>query len=150
MDEILRSAINRFKTKIATDSGMADKSCKRIDNNLLPILQRHWEEHCNFPKYVILTVFSVKGGCQLVSNHRNQLLLNVALNQPEDYEKLCRFRKLDCYNLFHNDGNIFELEFGGLTTTALQITSELLAKVFDVPLDEEIKILEFLKYMPPN
>lgn len=144
MDDILKSAINRFKTKVGTQLDSTDNNYK-IDNNfLVPIMQRQWDTHCKYPNVPVWTIFDVNGGCcQLVSNSEDQLMLNLALDQPMDYESLCKFKKFRFYNLFHGYKNIFELEFGGLTDAAIQITSELLTDVFGVSVNKEIKILEF-------
>lgn len=44
--------------------------------------------------------------------------INIALDCPEDYMMLCKFKKHRFYNLFRRDGEIYELEFGGTTDVA--------------------------------
>lgn len=148
MDNTLKSAINLFKAKVSSNSDSIVKRDRTFNNFLIPIIRRQWDTHCAYPNAVVWTIFEVDGGCQLLSNSNDQLLLNLALDQPQDFESLCKFKSFRFYNLFSNDGNIFTLEFGGLTDAAIQITSELLTDVFNIPIDKEIKIVEFAKYMP--
>lgn len=149
MDDILKSAISRFKVKVGTQTDSISKSDSTRDNYLLPIMQRQWEAHCKYPNAVVFTVFDVKeGGCQIVSNKKDQLVLNLALDQPCDYGTLCKFKKFRFYNLFQNDSNIYLLEFGGFTDAAIQITSELLTDIFGVSIYDEINIAEFSTYIP--
>lgn len=112
MDDILKSAINRFKTRVGTQLDSTGNNYK-IDNNfLVPIMQRQWDTHCKYPNVPVWTIFDVNGGCcQLVSNSENQLMLILALDQPMDYESLCKFKEFRFYNLFHGYKNIFELDF---------------------------------------
>lgn len=148
-DDVLKSAISRFKAKVGAQTYSISKSNSISENYLLPIMQRQWETHCKYPNAVVFTLFDVKGGgCQILSNKKDQLVLNLALDQPCDYETLCKFKKFRFYNLFHNDNNIYLLEFRGLTDAAIQITSELLTDVFGVSIYDEIKIAEFSTYIP--
>ena len=148
-DDILKSAISRFKAKVGAQTDSISKSKGIGDNYLLPIMQRQWETHCKYPNAVVFTLFDVKqGGCQLLSNTKDQLVLNLALDQPCDYKTLCKFKKFRFYNLFQNDNNIYLLEFGGLTDAAIQVTSELFTDVFEVSIYDEIRIIEFNTYIP--
>lgn len=149
MNDLLKSAISRFKTKDSAPTISTHKAATTPKNYLVPIMQRQWETHCKHPNAVVFTLFNVKGGgCQLLSNTKDQLVLNLALDQPGDYEALSRFKRFKFYNLFYNDRNIYLLEFGGLTDAAIQITSELLTEVFGVSIYEEIGIAELNTYMP--
>lgn len=110
-------------------------------NYLIPIIQRQWASHCAYPHKVNVTIFTTPqvGSCQLLSNgYGDQLLLNIALDCPEDYKRLCKFKKHRFYKLFKGDNGIYELEFGGVTDAAIQITSEILTDVFDIPVGKEI------------
>lgn len=151
MNDLLKSAISRFKTKDRALIISTHKTSTTAENYLVPIMKRQWETHCKHPNAVVFTLFNVKGGgCQLLSNTKDQLVLNIALDQPDDYEALCRFKRFRFYNLFYNDRNIYLLEFGGLTDAAMQITSEVLAEVFGVSIYEEIEIAEFKTYIPSS
>ncbi len=144
MDNVLKSAIARLKSKIDNSStAISEKAFagEQKVNYLIPIMQQQWASHCAYPSKVNVTMFTAypEGGCQLLSNgHGDQLLLNIALDRPEDYKRLCKFKKHRFYNLFKGDNEIYELEFGGVTDAAIQITSEILTDVFDIPVDKEI------------
>ncbi len=96
--------------------------------------------HSAYPNAVSVTIFKTHAneGCQLLSNSADKLLLNIALDRPEDYKTLCKFKKHRFYNLFKRDGVIYELEFGGVTNAAIQIASEILTDIFDIPINREI------------
>lgn len=143
MDNILKSAIANLKSKIDNSSTtISEKTVagEQKVNYLIPIMQRQWASHCAYPNSVSVTLFNTHAneGCQLLSNSTDKLLLNIALDRPEDYKTLCKFKKHRFYNLFKRDGEIYELEFGDLTDSAIQITSEILTDVFDIPVDKEI------------
>ncbi len=142
MDSLLQSAINRYRAK---QSGAEDvpqgNLCQNEQNFVIPIMQRHWDTHCANPTSVVFTLFNIAGACQLLSNRHDQLLLNIALDQPQDQQNLLKFKKHRFYNLFKGDGNIYELEFGGMTDEAVQITSEILTDVFGVSVNQEINTI---------
>lgn len=48
------------------------------------LLQRQWASHCAYPNAIFVTIFKTrKGCCQLVSNIRDSLLLNIGFQNPD-------------------------------------------------------------------
>lgn len=143
MDNVLKSAISELESKIDNSSTTIREKTAADGQNvnyLIPIMQRQWASHCAYPNAVSVTIFKTYAneGCQLLSNSADKLLLNIALDRPEDYKTLCKFKRHRFYNLFKRDSEIYELEFGGVTDAAIQITSEILTDVFDIPVDQKI------------
>ncbi len=143
MDNVLKSAIARLKSKIDNRSTTISEKLsgdRQKMNYLVPIMQRQWASYCAYSNKITMTLFETHaGGCQLLSNGRgDRLLLNIALDRPEDYTTLYKFKKHRFYDLFKGDNEIYELEFGGITDAAIQITSEILTDVFDISVDKEI------------
>ncbi len=157
-EEVLRQKRDELKRKLLSSKDRGTLSNKRPTilpegrvwvprpyyspfpgNYLVPIMQRQWASHCAYPSKVNVTMFTTyQGGCQLLSGKGNQLFLNIAFYLPEDYDSLCKFKKHRFYNLFKGDNEIYEIEFGGVTDAAIQITSEILTDVFDIPVYKEI------------
>lgn len=117
---------------------------------LYPIIKRQWDAHRSSPHAVVITIIRVDGALQLLSNSQEQLALNLALDTPQDRERLMRFKKFRFYNLFSNDRDIYLLAFGGMTQAAFLITSELLSFVFDIGPTDPIEVVEFQLYQPPR
>ena len=107
------------------------------------LLQRQWASHCAYPNSVVVTIFKTrKGCCQLVSNTKDNLLLNISFEDSDgsmENELENRFRNNPLYAYFAGGEGIYELEFGGVTQMAVQITSAILREVFGISTDREIE-----------
>lgn len=106
------------------------------------LLQRQWASHCAYPNSVVVTIFKTReGGCQLVSNSMNNLLLNISFEDSSgrrEYELENKFKQHPFYTYFAGEDGIYELEFGGVTQMAVQITLAILRDVFDIDTNNEI------------
>lgn len=106
------------------------------------LLQRQWASHCAYPDTIFVTIFKTrKGCCQLVSNVKDSLLLNIDFQNPDGsiaQELENRFRQHPFYSYFTGEDGIYALEFGRVTQMAVQITSAILRDVFDIATNKEI------------